>query len=64
MKLQGKFEAAVEDVMDIGRVIGLKYKGGVMNRFNVLSKEGRRRRCRLLWREVCRMWRWGERGRS
>lgn len=31
----------VEDVIGIGRVLGLKYKGDVMNKFNMLSKEGR-----------------------
>jgi len=41
MILHGKFEAVGEDVVRIGKAIGVKYQGDVMNRFNVLSKEGR-----------------------
>jgi len=39
--LYGKSEV-VEDVRGIGKTIGVKYKGDKMNRFNLLSKEGRR----------------------
>jgi len=40
--LHGNSEVVVEDVWGIGREIGIKYKGDKMNRFNVLSKDGRR----------------------
>jgi len=42
MCLQGNNKATNEDVCGIGDFIGVKYKGDNMNKFNVLSKEGRR----------------------
>lgn len=41
VSLQGGHKATAEDVCGIGGLIGVKYKGDMMNRFNVLSKEGR-----------------------
>jgi len=37
--LHGKPKTVAEDVVGIGRAIGVKYTGDPMNRFNVLSKE-------------------------
>jgi len=40
--VQGGPEAAAADASGIGSLIGVKYLGDTNNRFNVLSKEGRR----------------------
>jgi hypothetical protein len=40
--VHGNPEIAVEDVWGIGKAIGVKYKGDKMNRFNLLSRAGRR----------------------
>jgi hypothetical protein len=42
VSLQGGNQATVEDVSGIGGLIGVNYKGDNMNKFNILSKEGRR----------------------
>jgi len=42
MCLQGNDKATIEDVCGRGDLIGVKYKGDSLNKFNVLSKEGRR----------------------
>lgn len=44
--LHGKKEVAVEDVKEIGKTLGVNFLGDKNNRFNLLSKEGRRE-----WRE-------------
>jgi len=36
-----------DDVRDIGKVVGVKYKCDTMNSFNLLTREGRRE-----WREA------------
>jgi len=40
--LHGNSTKVAEDAVEIGRAIGVKYTGDPTNRFNVLSKEGRR----------------------
>ena len=60
MSLQGGNKAATEDVCGIGGLIGVKYKGVMMNIFNVLSKEGRKE----LRAEVGRILKKGEVGGS
>ena len=40
--LHRKKEAAAEDVREIGRSLGVKFNGDINNRFNLLSREGRK----------------------
>jgi hypothetical protein len=40
--LHGKKEVVAEDVREIGKTLGVKFKGDKNNNFNLLSKEGRR----------------------
>ena len=52
IKLKGTSEATTADVENTRRVIGVKYKGDVMNKYNVLSKEGRRQMRVVVGKEV------------
>jgi len=40
--VHGKKEVVAEDVREIGKTLGVKFKGDNINDFNLLSKEGRR----------------------
>jgi len=40
--VHGKKEVAAEDVREIGTSLGVKFNGDINNRFNLLTKEGRR----------------------
>jgi len=52
INLKGTVEATTVDVENIGRVIGVKYNGDVMNKFNILYKEGRHQMQAVVGKEV------------
>lgn len=42
MHLHGKGDKVADDVMSLGKVVGVRYQCETVNNFNLLSKEGRR----------------------
>jgi hypothetical protein len=40
--LHGKRDAVEEDVREIGKTLGVKFKGDKNNSFNLLTREGRK----------------------
>ena len=52
--LHGKSKGVVDDVMDIGKTVGVQFKCDTSNAFNLLTREGRKEGCAAVGGEVVR----------